>query len=503
VRAPATGRFRITAKRIGVKRFASDFFDLSAGETKRVDVELDAVSFTLPEVVVEAVSLCLSRPNQTQRVAALWEEARTALTASQISLRDRLFQGRVARYVRTLDPRTLRVLDESRSDLQGILDRPFTSLSGDSLSKIGYWRTLADGSTIYNAPDAAVLMSDAFLHDHCFWAVDGGRDRRGMEGIAFEPRPDRQLPDVRGTLWLDSRTFELRLVEFRYTRLQISGDSTRIGGEVHFTRLQSGAWIVRRWFIRMPQLGHYADAPVGVDPRMPSVLVRPGIYRLLEEGGDVTAQGMRFFEKPAVVTGVVLDSLGLPLLGSMVRLAGTPFVSSVDSDGRFRLDSLPAGVHTLIAEHPGYTAFGMYVDDQVVRLQEGESQQVTLHGASSADIAARLCDGKKQVARRATLRLTVLDTATAAPIGRAMVWLNWTRSTPSLSSTEAGTAGTKDGIQSMTDARGVVAFCDIPADLPLELALFRQSGEPARVAKLEKLGENQVAARIVMVRRPR
>ena len=82
-----------------------------------MDVTLEALVYRLPEVRVLESGLCVTDPSQSARVAALWEEARTVLTAAQISLRDRLFEGHLIRYVRGLQPRTLRVLAASLAKL--------------------------------------------------------------------------------------------------------------------------------------------------------------------------------------------------------------------------------------------------------------------------------------------------------------------------------------------------------------------------------------------------
>jgi hypothetical protein len=289
--APAAGRYRVAAKRIGVKRSASADFDLAAGEVRRMDIALDAVLFTLPEVLVSATPLCLSRSASAERVASLWDEARAVLIATHISLRDGLFTGRVTRYARELEPKTLRVLSESRSEVDGVLSAPSSTVSADSLSKAGYWWDLPDGvSQAYVAPGVEILASPAFLRDHCFNAIDGGRRQQGRVGLAFEPASARQVGDVRGTLWLDARTFELRLLEYRYTRLR-TPDSTNVGGEIHFARLPNGAWFVHRWFMRLPQFARY-ESPVLTDARRPMVLVRPGSYRLIEDGGDVLARSL-------------------------------------------------------------------------------------------------------------------------------------------------------------------------------------------------------------------
>jgi hypothetical protein len=281
IRAPSPGQYRLTAKRIGVARYISEPFLLGAGETRQLDIVLSPVAQVLPEVRVLDAIVCVGDERDRASVASLWEEARTALLAAELSLRDSLFEARVSRYARSLDPRTLRVLQESWGDLQGVIDRPFGLLTADSLSRIGYRHEVGD-ETFYHALDAAILLDPAFLRDHCF----SPRSARGHVGLVFEPEPARALPDVAGTVWMDARTFELRVVEYRYTGIGSFPGSARVGGEVHFSRLESGAWTTSRWFQRIP-----ADArllsPVDAVPRLPAIIVRPAGAVLLEEGGIV------------------------------------------------------------------------------------------------------------------------------------------------------------------------------------------------------------------------
>ena len=139
--------------------------------------------------------------------------------------------------------------------------------------------------------DAEVLLSTAFRRDHCYALAARDRDRRGLVGLAFAPLPERTGGEVAGALWLDEKTFELRLVEFRYVGGGDLGEAA--GGELHFERLTNGAWVVRRWFVRMPHARGFAASPVGVDGRLPSVLVRPSDPRLIEEGAVLAPQPVR------------------------------------------------------------------------------------------------------------------------------------------------------------------------------------------------------------------
>jgi hypothetical protein len=500
IRATAPGRYRLDAKRIGAQRFVSAPFDLAAGESRRLDVTLEALVYRLPEVRVVEADLCVNNESQRLRVAALWDEARTVLTAAQISLRDRLFEGQLTRYVRALHPRSLRVLEESWSERKGLMDRPFFSLSGDSLSRVGYRRTVGEFEYYY-APDADVLLSRAFQQDHCYSVVEGGRDRRGMVGIGFEPSPSRRLPDVHGTIWLDGRSFELRLVEFRYTQLAVFEGSDRVGGEVHFGKLANGAWVTSRWFLRFPQYAR-SVAPVDAYTRIPSVVVRPTMHRLVEEGGMVFTSGLKLYLRPAAVAGVVTDSVGLPFRGATVRLGGTPFTTQSGASGEFRLDSLPAGRFTLIVEHPSYKQAGSLVGDESVDLREGDASRVTIRAAKTSELVERLCSGKLPKWDNGTLRVMVLDSATSRPLAGLRVWLRW-------AGRYAGrdllnmTPMVRGGIETRTDDAGVVAFCDLPADVRLVFSALRPDGTPSPDSTWLRVSKNELRVSTVRTVRPR
>jgi len=293
LQAPAPGRFVLVVKRIGVRRFRSDRFVMRQGETINRDVSVDRLLFTLPEVLVSATTACSSDPREGERVAALWDEARTALLATQLSLRDRLYRARVTHYVRVLDPRSHRVTRETRSQADGIVAQPFSAVPPETLSARGYWIPSLDGGATYRAPNAETLLSEEFLADHCFFAVPPRRNRQGLVGLGFAPGVARRVPDIVGTLWLDEKSFELRFVEFAYSQVQPGVDSASIGGELHFARLPTGAWIVRRWFLRTPGHGRLTSPVVAEETTSPWVLVRPLTPGLREEGGDVAAEALR------------------------------------------------------------------------------------------------------------------------------------------------------------------------------------------------------------------
>lgn len=494
VRARAAGRYRVSAKRIGAQRFTSEAFELATGETRRLDIRLEALAQMLPEVRVSDSEFCVRNAGEQSRVASLWDEVRTVLTAAQVSLRDRLFEGQLTKYSRGLDARTLRVLEESWADQQGLMDRPFVSLSGDSLSRVGYRRVVGDVQYYY-APDAEVLLSRAFLRDHCYGVVEGSRDRRGLIGIAFAPIPSRMVADVEGTIWLDARSYELRFVEFRYTGIEPFAGSDRVGGEVHFGKLANGAWVTSRWFVRMPQFGR-SVRPVESSTRLPTVILRPTMHRLIEEGGIVFTRGLRMFERPAAVTGVVQDSAGRPFPGATVRLGGTPFSTITGDDGSFRLDSLPAGRFTLIAEHASYTGAGSYVADEAVDLREGVSASHTLRAARTSELIERLCEGRQPGRGNGVVRILVADSVTSRPLPSLRVWLRW----GNRRSLGAGSAA--GGFETLTDGSGAVTFCDLPADASPWFSAVRADGRPTADSVAVAITRGGLAVMRVRTARP-
>jgi hypothetical protein len=495
LRAPAAGSYQVEAKRIGVRRFLSNAITLAAGETQQLNIVVEGLIYTLPEVVVSGLAACTGSTADAPRIGALWEEARAALFATRISLRDRLFRGTVIRYVRELDPRTRKVLREEGRQIQGVVDKPFRAVDADSLSSHGYVQTDRSNMRTFHGPDADVLLSDAFVQDHCFRLATPSRERRGLTGIAFAPAAGRRLPDIAGTMWLDARTFELQLVEFRYVNTEGLPDDDAIGGEVHFSKLANGAWVVRRWFIRLPQ-GSRAGTPMTVSGSTPNVFVRSVGYTLREEGGHVTAETMLSRERQAGLNGTVWDSLGHPLTGAVVALSGTPYKAVVDARGNFRLDALVPGTFNVIVEHPAYLAFGMFAAEAEVTLPEGLVSQVQLTAARTRDIRSRICAGRQAASDSADLRVNLIDAA-GKPVSFTTVRVTWNEFTAVRP--RENIAFRPHYIETQTDQHGGATFCGVPAGVLLPILVpHGPQNRPVQTDSV-RLNEREVIARDVRV----
>lgn len=287
VRAPAPGRYAIRIDRIGYRSTISAPLRLDAGASLERHVAASVVPIALAAVTVRGDDRCRVRPGEGERSFALWQEARKALEATSLVQESGRLRARVRRYTRTLDPYTLAVHGERDMEAVTVGPHPFAAArSAEELARDGYASRDAS-STTYYAPDADVLLSEPFAATHCFRALPPDHDHQGLAGLAFEPARAHKQPDVKGVLWLDARTGELRWVEFRHTRLFPQVPPDRYGGRLDFERLPSGAWIVRRWWLRFPVFTEtLADArPAGDMRELGSGKLPWAGFR--EEGGEV------------------------------------------------------------------------------------------------------------------------------------------------------------------------------------------------------------------------
>ena len=496
LRAPVAGTYQVEAKRIGVRRFVSRSIELASGETQVLNIAVEGLAYRLPETVVTGVAACRGATADAPRIGALWDEARTALAATRISLSERLFRGTVSRYVRDLDPRTRRVLKEEGRQIQGVMDKPFRAVDPDSLSIRGYITTDERNDKTYFAPDADVLLSDAFVNDHCFRLAPPSRQRRGMMGLAFAPAPGRRMPEIEGTMWLDGRTFELRLVEFKFVNTGNLPDDAVADGEVHFEKLTNGAWVVRRWFLRLPYGGR-ASTPVTVSGSTPNVFVRRVGYTLREEGGNVTTETMLDHTQRSALVGTVTDSLGRPLGGAVVQLSGTPYKTIADARGIYRLEGVLPGTFNVIVEHPAYRAFGVFAADAEVTLPEGLTSQLHLSAPRTRDLRSRLCpSAQAQAADSADLRVNLVDAA-GRPVSFQKLRITWYEVTDYVR--RSGVSMQVHFAERETDQHGGATFCGLPARMMLPISLLDAERKRAERADSVRLNDRELIAITVRV----
>ena len=390
--SPAPGTFRVRALRIGFRPATSQPFTLAAGAVLDLQPLQSGARVALDTVHVVGRNSC-EIMNDARATFALWEQARTALTAARITAGERLVSARVLIYQRASRPRSGEVLAQHAAELRGITRRPWHSVSPDSLRRAGYIVHDERNWVHFLAPDLDVLLSDEFLGDHCFRIAPESDDRR--IGIAFAPtRERRNLPEIAGTLWLDRASSELRLLEFRYVNVADEIMDARAGGTLEFAALRDGAWAVSRWNIRMPVVEQRDEAASGIRSR--ARVVYREVTEIREEGGilAMVTQGedTLYRARAITITGTVRDSVrGTVVPAATVVLRGAGLRTIGDAQGRFRLSDVLPGRYIMEFRTPALEALGSVHTEPVTVADSALALHVSL--PSAEQLADRACRG--------------------------------------------------------------------------------------------------------------
>jgi hypothetical protein len=359
----------------------------------------------------------------------VWEEARKAVEAVRLTGSEQRLYMRVRDYTHDLSLRGDVTSNEESREREGISARPYVSPDAESMARDGYVRQEDDG-TMYYAPDADVLLSDSFVSAHCFHLQRDAVTGDSLIGVAFEPVRRRPPPDIRGVLYLDRRSAELRELRYTYTSLPAAATGRDFGGRVAFQRVPGGAWIIRAWAVRGPVfvVRQQADfSTSGLPVRGMSAASRgldSSLAGMHVGGGEVlvarTVAGATVWARAyGSVRGTVTDSAtGRAVVDAQVELRGTTHQARTDSAGAFRLDSVPPGEYALLVN---VLAPVRIARSLAVRMDSGQVRASfvlpvsTLARERSAREAVRLA---AQCAELRAARDREIDLALAEPVER-------------------------------------------------------------------------------------
>ncbi len=337
----STDSLVVRALRIGQRPQVLGSFRLAAGAVQDVSAVLPEAPVTITALHTRVDTRCRVQPDGAETVARLFTEARTALLASQLVSLD----GR---------PRTrYRIVTEQWNAREDSMEavhteefttdslRPFQSVPVDSLIGQGYVVRELDGSMVYRAPDAEVLVDDRFLASYCLHLVEGTGDRAGWIGVGFRPARERRgITQVEGTLWLDRTTQALQRLEYGYVGLEQSVTRTNPGGWVTFTVLPNGVWFVSEWAIRMPRVSMHVTLRTGRGNEVTEVSDRQTVTGVQTVSGEVlevmvngrpryTVGAMDRVDESGAVIGIAMDaSLGPAQCTSGALVHGTVWTRS-------------------------------------------------------------------------------------------------------------------------------------------------------------------------------
>lgn len=471
--APAPGSYELRALRIGYAPTVVAL-RLAAGETRTERIAANEASVRLGAVRVSDRQRCRVRPDSSESAWAVWGEARTALLAMQIAGASPLHVV-VRRTERAFDTGGLELKSSVRVD-SGRAVQPFVSLPPDSLAAVGYVVLDSTGYTAW-APDPDVLLSESFAARHCLRAVGPpARDSSAasLVGIAFEPAPGVRTADVRGTLWLDRESAELRALEFAFVNTERAIEEGEAGGRAEFQRLRDGRWVVSRWRLHAPVVEPAADYGRPRTWRVRAIREFTGEVIEVRDGAHVLWSLPRVAVRASVVAG------DRPVAGALVSIDGATPSRATDSLGVATLGALLPGSYALVVVPPA-TRADLERTERTVRIESSADSLVVLPMTTGADVVRARCGE----VRGAFVRGTVRDGGPrGAPIANAVVDVRWLESVQRVAGASLDFVGRTETRRTRTDAAGAFVACDVPYDtiLTVGATVGKRTAEPQTFA---------------------
>jgi hypothetical protein len=480
LRAPAPGAYRLRFERLGFRPLTTDRFTLDEGETESKAIRAVAVSVSLERIVVTDRPRCKVLPEADTVTARVWSAVRGVLASAAAGEAGWYAYVTIERFERDYDYRRKLVTRERKWTQTGASTAPFVAISAGFLEKEGFVVRERD-SVVFFAPEARTLIAEEFLRTHCFRVRDE-RTERGRIGLDIEPIPRRYVPDIKGTLWLDAATGELRRLDFVYVNLPEAVPSDRAEGWVEFRRLPRGAWIVDRWLLRLPLVGQPPPTSVyGSGVPVAGELPTERVTELIgthEEGGRIVSLDKtppRAAAAPVstfAVQGFVKTAEGAPVPGARAFLSGTGHSSVTDREGRFGMPDVTAGKYRLSFTHPRFDTLGIV--GPVIDLNVTAAAEHQLAMPTDDQIARSVCQAHQRDAGETPTLMYgyVREGSSPAVVPNASVTVAWRAPIA-----RGPTVGVRnEGFKIESDATGYYFVCGVPREIPLTVRASRGTG---------------------------
>jgi hypothetical protein len=479
---PRAGQYRVRTLRIGFRQSLTEPITLGASDDIARRLVLDGIAFSLDTVRAIGRNPCrVVTSDSSSVIASVWNDVRGALIATQLTVNTRTMIATTLTYDRTTDERSGRIGMQTVDVVSAFSRQPWLSAAPDALSTNGYVYTTPDDIRVYNAPGLDALLSDDFVEDHCLRLAPDSDDTR--LGIRFQPTPGRdKVTDIRGTLWLDRATNELRELEYHY--VNVSRDEERTaGGTIGFSRLRNGMWAISDWNIRMPMI---VLVPV-YDGALKIVAREARIDSIRVTGGQLIAAVLSssrgrdtIWTRPALVLrGMITDSLTHdPIARAVVALGGTGQVDTTDASGQFSFPRVLQGRYVVETRTPSLDSVNT-VDQRSVLFAD-TSTSISIPVPNASMITSSVCGPRPLDSGRGILFGSVGVSRDTTRRSGTRVWATWSAEAAKAPNDSANGARTHT-LETRTDARGDFRMCGIPVDVAFTLRASDDSAEAAPV----------------------
>ena len=465
------GTYRIHTLRIGFRPTDSAPIALQSGPDVAQRIVLIGLPIGLDTMRVAGRNACRAL-NDSGAGFAVWEQIHAAVSAASLTAAAHGVFTTTISYERTLEPDGRHIRTQTSTIHSGYVRAPWGTGPPEALHTNGYVVTDRDNVTTYYAPGLEVLLSPSFAEDHCYHLT---RDHDRL-GLAFEPTPDRRkTPEIRGTLWLNAKTAELRSLEFRYSNVLPEQDAVAFGA-ADFIRIPNGMWAISQWSIRMPVLEQVVRSEIRGGARLQAgraeiqlqvaaVHVAGGELALVRRGADT------LWTRPLVaLSGTVVDSTsGKAIARARVSLVGTNVGDSTDSRGRFSMRGVLLGDYTLEVRTPSLDSINAL--HQIPIAFTDSSAPMELRVPNATQFMSLVC-GDKKLEWPGVVLGTVTSAGDSMPPRNAKVTAAWTQKfLPVGGQTVTDVGNRKQWLDTRTDVHGMFRLCGVPIDDAISLTV--------------------------------
>ena len=492
--APGAGEYRVRAERIGYATTFSELIRAAEGDVLEVRIAAPLEAVSLEGIRAEVDRRCEVRPADGLHVAQVWDEARKALAAARWTQERGHYRYEMLGIRRQFDEDARRIQIEDRALSHRLVRNPYVARAADSLVHEGF-AALSEEASLFWAPDADVLLSDAFLDTHCFRLRSGGDE---LVGLDFEPVGDSGIPDIQGTLWLDAVSSRLQRVDFEYVNLPVPDRlmEAEPGGSVEFRSLPNGTWFTTSWYIRTFRAGRTESITGRLIPTLEGVATTRGEVLRVHDDDRVVYESSRGRR----IVGAVVDSAGVGLPGARVFVEGSGAETETDSHGRFEMDHLATGVYDVHYTHPYLD--GLWHVPEPVEVAVGPDR------ASVAEVeleAPSLREVLREVCGRDRAPTSPLMTASGGFLWRTGILTGTVRNPEGVAVPSASVSLLSDGYEigrlmsvrdlnahawdeerqrwsAKTSSSGFFRACWLPVDVPIEILVLGEDEDVDRQA---------------------
>lgn len=471
--------------RIGYLPTAGPIVSVGPGETVPTRIVANRSAVTLAAMRVRERETCRVSSDTGLMVARVWEEARKAMLSSQLSADGAPLSAEWVEYDRALDPTGKLVRQQRVRSAKHLTQHAFKSVPADVLRDQGYVSQDSVGVNYY-APDAEVLLSEAFVSAHCFRLVESPTNP-DLVGVAFTPSGDRRdMREIEGTLWVDRPSSELRTVDFRYRNLPEPSSQAEPGGRVEFLRLAEGHWLVSRWHVRMPEVAKRDR--VSQDGLRRTVMASTLLYlRAVRVSGGEVMRASRsdtvvyHTNGPTVAVQLTSRDTLMGRAGAVLTLEGTDYSAIADSLGRIRLSPVLAGRYRANVRTPLMQTLGMPTVELEVDTHD-DARVDSLMLPPARDVLAHACPRESVANHEGMLNGRVRDEQ-AHTIADAVVTTSWQAGFGAMAG--RGVEYREKTLTSRTDAFGQWRACGVPTGVSLSVTVATKNAADVQKVQLD------------------